>query len=97
MFKHQQSARHWNGSERLRSTHGIARMMSGDEVNVKFEDVARLHGLNTLQVVLELIAPTQVGVTVVILVRLLYGVFNGACDICAGTESAGLKGRLSRF
>ncbi|KAK8009844.1 hypothetical protein PG990_008809 [Apiospora arundinis] len=72
-------------------------MMSCDEVNVKVKDVARLDGLDTLQVVLELIAPTQVGIAVVILVRLLHGVFNGACDVCAGTESAGLKDRLSRF
>ena len=57
-------------------------MVTRDEVNVKVQNVARFHRLDVFQVVLELVASTQVGVAVVVAVRLLHGVFDGACDIC---------------
>jgi hypothetical protein len=54
----------WVGERSYR----ITRTVTGDQVNVEIQDIARLDGLDGIDIILVLISPAEIGVAVVVLV-----------------------------
>jgi hypothetical protein len=68
-------------------THGISGVMASNEVNVEWHDIAGLHGVDIVHVVLILISSAQVGVAFIVRVRGAYGVLDRAGEICSSCIS----------